>query len=217
MDECSGWALCGCSWMKTVPPVDGGYVMHLFPSFHPQLQARPAPDFWSAETHLARRLQPPWSRSRDDSSSALCWWRSLSARLGFLWRKASLLQSNGETTLTVVPIHIFHIQHSWIMFIRAALTGFLYEDKSARLSLSSWKRAFACHFHIEQFPKSSLQKIVNKSAEIKMFPALKWRTNCQSSFRISNVDVIRIASVTFLFSFELHGVSVGFCQRNVIE
>lgn len=147
MDECSGWALCGCSWMKTVPPVDGGYVMHLFPSFHPQLQARPAPDFWSAETHLARRLQPPWSRSRDDSSSALCWWRFLSARLGFLWRKASLLQSNGETTLTVVPIHIFHIQHSWIMFIRAALTGFLYEDKSARLSLSSWKRAFACHFH----------------------------------------------------------------------
>lgn len=133
MDECSGWALCGCSWMKTVPPVDGGYVLHLFPSFHPQLQARPAPDFWSVETHLARHLRPPWSRSRDDSSSALCWWRFLSARLGFLWRKASLLQSNGETTLTVVPIHIFHIQHSWIMFIHTVLTGFLCEDKSAKV------------------------------------------------------------------------------------
>lgn len=66
-------------------------VLHLFPSFHPQLQARPAPDSWSVETHRARRLQPPWSRSRVDSSSASCWWRCLSARPGFSWRKASLL------------------------------------------------------------------------------------------------------------------------------
>lgn len=89
-----GWDAhyCGYFWKKTVPPVDGDFVLHLFPSFHPQLPARPAPDFWSVETHLARHLQPLWSRSHVDSSSALCWWRFLSARLGFLWRKASLLQ-----------------------------------------------------------------------------------------------------------------------------
>lgn len=88
-----------CCWMKTVPPVDGGCVPHLSPSCHPLPQARPAPDSWSVETHLARHLRPRWSRSHDDSSSAWCWWRFLSALLGFLWRKASLLQSNGKQLL----------------------------------------------------------------------------------------------------------------------
>lgn len=82
---------CRRFWKKTVPPVGAAVVLHLFPSFHPQLQARPAPDFWSAETRRARHLRPPWSRSRVDSSSASCWWRCLSARPGFSWRKASLL------------------------------------------------------------------------------------------------------------------------------
>lgn len=68
---------CAFVVTKTVPPVDGGLVLHLSPSCHPLLQARPAPDFWSAETHLARRLRPQWSRSHDGSSSALCWWRFL--------------------------------------------------------------------------------------------------------------------------------------------
>lgn len=109
-----------CCWMKTVPPVDGGHVLHLSPSCHPRLQARPAQGFWSVGTHLARHLQPQWSRSRDDSSSALCWWRFLSALQGFLWRKASLLQSTGETALTLVSIHI--ILHSifltYVLLIR---------------------------------------------------------------------------------------------------
>lgn len=143
---------CECFWNKTVPPVDGCFVLHLFPSFHPQLLARPAPDFWSVETHLARHLQPLWSQSHADSSSALCWWRFLSARLGFSWRRASLLKRDEKKCWNTFSAYKWRTNSWSSVNISDAKTVFL--NCICRVYILIWTVWCICQEHLTE--KSSL-------------------------------------------------------------